>query len=60
MSTALKKASHPPASSAPEELPFWKKVVEIGEELPDREWKQVPPDASAQLRHYLYGAPKKR
>ncbi len=40
-----------------------KSVAEIAEEcfknVPPEDWAQVPTDASLNLDHYLYGAPKK-
>ena len=39
--------------------PIWKIIVEIGSQIPDEEWAKVSDDASINLKHYLYGAPKK-
>jgi len=39
--------------------PIWEVIVEIGEQIPDEEWAKVPPDASINYKHYLYGTPKK-
>jgi hypothetical protein len=38
---------------------IWEVIVEIGEQIPDEEWAKVPPDASINYKHYLYGMPKK-
>ncbi len=39
--------------------PFWEVIAEIGEQIPDKEWVNVPADASINYKHYLYGTPKK-
>ena len=39
--------------------PIWEVIAEIGEQIPDEEWANVPSDASINYKHYLYGAPKK-
>ncbi|MCZ6680806.1 MAG: hypothetical protein O7E52_26550 [Candidatus Poribacteria bacterium] len=39
--------------------PIWKIIVEIGSQIPDEEWAKVSDDASINLKHYLYGEPKK-
>lgn len=39
--------------------PLWETVVQLGARIPDKEWAKVPDDASINLDHYLYGAPKK-
>jgi len=33
-------------------------LEEIAEEVPDSEWRKLPPDLSINLDHYLYGVPK--
>ena len=35
--------------------PIWQVIVELGEEIPDKEWEKVPPDASMNYKQYLYG-----
>ena len=35
--------------------PLWKRLVELGEQVPDAEWANVPTDLSVTLRRYLYG-----
>ncbi len=47
-----------PASQNPIKRSIWEVVVEIGAQISDEEWEQVPSDASINYRHYLYGAPK--
>src|SRR5512135_1038039 len=39
--------------------PLWEVIAEIARQVPDEEWAKIPSDASYQLDHYLYGAPKK-
>ena len=38
--------------------PIWDVAAEIAASVPDEEWAKVPADLSANLDHYLYGAPK--
>lgn len=38
---------------------LWEMWQEHLKEIPDEEWDDVPTDASINLDHYLYGAPKK-
>ena len=37
----------------------WLVAVEIGASVPAEEWEKAPADASINLDHYLYGAPKR-
>ena len=46
-------------TSAVAQKPLWEVIAEIGRRVPDEEWAKIPSDASYQLDHYLYGAPKK-
>jgi hypothetical protein len=39
--------------------PIWEIIVEISSTVPVEEWDKIPEDASVNLDHYLYGAPKK-
>lgn len=39
--------------------PVWKTILEIAERIPEDELRNLPSDASVNLDHYLYGAPKK-
>jgi hypothetical protein len=39
--------------------PIWEVIAEIGEQIPDEEWANVPSDASINYKHYLYGTHKK-
>ena len=47
-------------SSTPKDQfrPIWEIIIEIGEQISAEEWEKVPADLSANLDHYLYGAPK--
>jgi hypothetical protein len=36
----------------------WELVGEISASVPPEEWSKTPTDASMNLDHYLYGAPK--
>ncbi len=38
--------------------PIWEVVAEIGAQISDEEWEQIPSDASINYKHYLYGVPK--
>jgi len=58
------QAGEPGAESGGEapavaQKPLWEVIAEIARRVPDEEWAKIPSDASYQLDHYLYGAPKK-
>jgi hypothetical protein len=38
--------------------PFWEVALEISQSIPDEIWAEIPTDASINVDHYLYGAPK--
>lgn len=38
---------------------IWDKLDDRLKEVPEKEFAELPADASANLDHYLYGAPKK-
>ena len=38
--------------------PIWEVINEISSQIPLEEWEKIPNDASVNLDHYLYGAPK--
>ena len=38
---------------------IWQEIREIVKDVPDEEWARLPRDGSANVDHYLYGAPKK-
>ena len=42
----------------PAARPIWERIVEIGAQVPESEWAQVPSDLSRNLKHYLHGGPK--
>lgn len=46
------------AKRAPSPKPIWEAIAELGASIPEEEWAKVPRDASKNLHHYLYGAPK--
>jgi hypothetical protein len=39
--------------------PIWERIAEAAKAIPEEEWKRLPADASVNIDHYLYGAPKK-
>jgi hypothetical protein len=41
-----------------DEIPFWKRIVEIGKQVPIEEWNKLPKDFARNAEHYMYGAPK--
>ena len=51
---------HAPEASCVPKRPVWELIVELGAQIPEEEWAKVPDDASINLKHYLYGAPKKK
>ena len=40
------------------EKPFWKRIIEIGQEVPIEEWEKLPRDFARNAKHYMYGAPR--
>ena len=54
---AAESGNAPSAASA--QKPLWEVIADIARTVPDEEWARIPSDASYQLDHYLYGAPKK-
>ncbi len=44
---------------APPRRTLWEMWKEKLKDIPEKEWDNVPTDASINLDHYLYGAPKK-
>jgi Arc/MetJ-type ribon-helix-helix transcriptional regulator len=44
--------------SAGGEKPIWETIVELGRQVPEEQWAQVPTDFAQNLDHYLYGSPK--
>jgi len=43
----------------PTARPIWEEIIEIAERIPEEELDKLPRDLSANLDHYLYGAPKR-
>jgi len=37
---------------------FLQRIAKIRENIPKEEWQKLPTDASKNVDHYLYGAPK--
>jgi hypothetical protein len=46
-------------SSTAARRPIWDIAEEVGASIPEEEWDKLPEDASINLDHYLYRAPKK-
>ena len=40
-------------------LSIFQHIDDITAQVPDEEWERLPKDASLNVDHYLYGAPKK-
>ncbi len=40
--------------------PIWEIAEEVARRVPEEEWDKLPKDASVNLDHYLYGAPRRR
>jgi hypothetical protein len=38
---------------------IWQEIRDIVRDVPNEEWEKLPRDGSANLDHYLYGAPRK-
>ncbi len=54
-----KRAIRPKAAARPvEEVPLWKAIVQIGEQIPPDERAKIPHDGAQNYRHYLYGHEK--
>lgn len=47
------------ATNSQPDMTIWQEIREIVKDVPDEEWDKLPRDGSANLDHYLYGAPKK-
>ena len=39
--------------------PIWETVAEIGAQISNEDWENVPDDSSINFKNYLYGAPAK-
>jgi hypothetical protein len=42
------------------EQPIWERIVAAARAIPEAERERLPSDASMNLDHYLYGAPKQK
>lgn len=51
-------SGEPSTKTSETKRPIWEVVAEIGAQIPDQEWAEVPDDSSINYKHYLYGAPK--
>ena len=40
--------------------PIWEVITEMNSALPEEVWADIPSDASINVDHYLYDAPKKQ
>lgn len=40
------------------ETPVWEAIVNLGHQVPEEEWAQIPNDLARNVDHYLYGSPK--
>jgi hypothetical protein len=38
--------------------PIWETAEELAAQVPDSEWRKVPPDLARNLHHYLHGGSK--
>lgn len=47
-----------PASNGQDRKPFWQRIVELGAQVPEEEWKKLPKDFARNFEHYMYGVPK--
>ena len=52
---AQKENDHGKATDS--QRPIWEEVAQIGAQIPDDEWEQVPDDSSINYKRQLYGAP---
>jgi hypothetical protein len=64
MATAIKHRQKPRREVArpkktDAERPIWETVAELGSQISESEWEQVPDDSSIHYKHHLYGAPAK-
>lgn len=42
----------------PNATPIWETAQKLAEQVPDSEWRKVPPDLARNLHHYLHGGSK--
>ena len=60
LDTLASGASSEPNGTGEDRRPIWEIVEEVNAGLPADTWDSVPTDASTNLDHYLYGAPKQQ
>ncbi len=58
-SKATDVSEHAPTVSDVPKRPIWELIVELGAQIPEEDWANLPDDASINFKHYLYGARKK-
>ena len=51
---------HAESSGDATERPIWEIVVDLGAQISDEDWSEIPDNSSINFRHYLYGAPAKQ
>jgi putative addiction module CopG family antidote len=47
------------ATAKPVRKPIWERAAELRKTIPAEEWDKLPADGARQLKHYLYGSPKR-
>ena len=47
-----------PAEGEPSRGTIEEEIARIMADVPDSEWRRLPPDLNDQLDHYIYGTPK--
>src|SRR5258708_983458 len=47
------------ATAQPGRKPIWERVNDLRDTIPAEEWDKLPVDGARQLKHYLYGSPKR-
>jgi hypothetical protein len=59
VSIDLKKSERVIPPRDPNEPSIWERLEAIANSIPDEELAKIPPDFSANYKHYLYGWPKR-
>ena len=59
VSIDLKKTERVLPPGDPDEPSIWERLEKIANSIPDEELAKIPPDFSANYKHYLYGWPKR-
>lgn len=55
----LEAANAAPEAHEDEQVPFWKRAVELMKDVPNEELDRLPTDGATEHDHYIYGTPKK-